>query len=134
MIWCLEHAEAAQEIVEILKDSLTILDTALAKKIARLYVVSDVLYNSSAKLPYVSNFRKFFEPTLPEIFKSFSETYRNIEGRMKAENFKQKIMSCFRIWDEWVIYPPDHLIKCQNIFLGLLEPGDYDEGEEDVDG
>ena len=58
MIWCLEHAEAAQEIVEILKDSLTILDTALAKKIARLYVVSDVLYNSSAKLPYVSNFRK----------------------------------------------------------------------------
>ena len=41
---------------------------------------------------------------------------------MKAENFKQKIMSCFRVWDEWVIYPPDHLIKCQNIFLGLLEP------------
>ena len=60
MIWCLEHAEAAQEIVEILKDSLTILDTALAKKIARLYVVSDVLYNSSAKLPYVSNFRKLW--------------------------------------------------------------------------
>lgn len=58
MIWCLEHAEASQEIVEILKDALTIGDTAQQKKLARLYVVSDVLYNSSAKLPYVSNFRK----------------------------------------------------------------------------
>jgi len=134
MIWCLEHAEASQEIVEILKDALTIGDTAQQKKLARLYVVSDVLYNSSAKLPYVSNFRKFFEPMLPDVFKSFNDTYMSIEGRMQAEHFKQKIMSCFRTWDEWVIYPPDHLIKCQNIFLGLMEPGEAEEVEEDVDG
>lgn len=58
MIWCLEHAEAAQEIVEILSDSLSITNTPLTKKISRLYVVSDILYNSSAKLPNVSYFRK----------------------------------------------------------------------------
>lgn len=58
MVWCLEHAEAAEEIVEILTDSLSISETPLSKKLARLYIVSDILYNSGAKLPNVSYFRK----------------------------------------------------------------------------
>mgnify|MGYP001794566282 CR=1 FL=1 len=58
MVWCLEHADAAEEIVEIITDSLSIADTPLNKKLARLYIVSDILYNSSAKLPNVSYYRK----------------------------------------------------------------------------
>ncbi|KAF6030959.1 U2SURP [Bugula neritina] len=132
MVWCLEHADSAEEVVEIITDSLSIPDTQLPKKLARLYIVCDILYNSSAKLPNVSYYRKYFEPALPSIFKSFNETYENIEGRLTAENFKQKVMNCFRTWEEWVIYPIDHLIKCQNIFLGLFQG--EGEKEEDVDG
>ena len=58
MIWCLEHAESAEEIVEMIVDSLSIIDTTLNKKLARLYLVSDILNNSSAKLPNVSYYRK----------------------------------------------------------------------------
>lgn len=58
MIWCLEHAESAEEVVEMIVDSLSILDTPLPKKLARLYLVSDILNNSSAKLPNVSYYRK----------------------------------------------------------------------------
>jgi len=58
MVWCLEHAEAAEEIVEVISDSLCIPDTPLRKKIARLFIVNDILYNSSVKLPNVSYFRK----------------------------------------------------------------------------
>ena len=58
MVWCLEHAESAEEIVECLAESLSLLETPLAKKIARLYLVSDILHNCSAKVPHASYYRK----------------------------------------------------------------------------
>lgn len=85
MLFCLNHAEAAEEIVECIAESLSILKTPLPKKarpeppkppepkkrssessnscfltfqIARLYLVSDVLYNSSAKVSNASYYRK----------------------------------------------------------------------------
>lgn len=86
MLFCLTHADAAEEIVECIAESLSILKTPLPKKvrlgkrirmnlrscmyfshfhhifvflqIARLYLVSDVLYNSSAKVANASYYRK----------------------------------------------------------------------------
>ncbi|XP_025080293.1 U2 snRNP-associated SURP motif-containing protein-like isoform X1 [Pomacea canaliculata] len=120
MVWCLDHAEAAEEIVECISEALSILQTPLPKKIARLYLVSDILYNSSAKVPNASFFRKCFQIKLSDIFKDIHETYEKIDGRLKAEQFKQKVMACFRAWEDWAIYPNDFLINLQNIFLGLV--------------
>ncbi|KAJ0022874.1 hypothetical protein NQD34_015008 [Periophthalmus magnuspinnatus] len=64
MLFCLNHAEAAEEIVECIAESLSILKTPLPKK--------------------------------------------------------QRVMSCFRAWEEWAVYPDPFLIKLQNIFLGLV--------------
>ncbi|GFO06155.1 U2 snrnp-associated surp domain-containing [Plakobranchus ocellatus] len=130
MVWCLDHAEAAEEIVECISESLSILQTPIPKKIARLYLVSDILFNSSAKVPNASFFRKFFQSKLKEIFKDINQTYDKIEGRLKAEQFKQKVMNCFRAWEEWAVYPNDFLINLQNIFLGLV-PVSKDDEEED---
>ncbi|OWF40445.1 U2 snRNP-associated SURP motif-containing protein [Mizuhopecten yessoensis] len=120
MVWCMDHAEAAEEIVECITESLSILQTPIPKKIARLFLVSDILFNSSAKVPNASFFRKCFQIKLREIFKDVHETYVNIDGRLKAEQFKQKVMGCFRAWEDWAIYPNDYLINLQNIFLGLV--------------
>lgn len=58
MIFCLNHADSAEEIVECIAESLSILQTPLPKKVARLYLVSDILYNCSAKVANASFFRK----------------------------------------------------------------------------
>uniref|UniRef100_A0A3P9D573 U2 snRNP-associated SURP motif-containing protein n=1 Tax=Maylandia zebra TaxID=106582 RepID=A0A3P9D573_9CICH len=160
MLFCLSHAEAAEEIVECITESLSILKTPLPKKIARLYLVSDVLYNSSAKVANASYYRKYFETKLCQIFADLNATYKTIQGHLQCENFKQRVMSCFRAWEDWAVYPDPFLIKLQNIFLGLVnlavekepvslvvepEPaddidgapiGDYVDGTplEDVDG
>ncbi|XP_006820922.2 U2 snRNP-associated SURP motif-containing protein-like, partial [Saccoglossus kowalevskii] len=120
MVYCLDHAESAEEIVDCIAESLSILQTPVPKKIGRLFLVSDILYNSSAKVPNASFFRKFFETKLPEVFGDMRETYQCIEGRLKAEQFKQKVMACFRAWEDWTIYPQEFLIRLQNIFLGLI--------------
>ncbi|XP_063298565.1 U2 snRNP-associated SURP motif-containing protein isoform X2 [Pelobates fuscus] len=120
MVFCLNHAEAAEEIVDCITESLSILKTPLPKKIARLYLVSDVLYNSSAKVANASYYRKYFEAKLCQIFADLNAAYRAIQGHLQSENFKQRVMTCFRAWEDWAIYPEPFLIRLQNIFLGLV--------------
>uniref|UniRef100_A0A8C7N7K7 U2 snRNP-associated SURP domain containing n=1 Tax=Oncorhynchus kisutch TaxID=8019 RepID=A0A8C7N7K7_ONCKI len=131
MLFCLLHAEAAEEIVECVTESLSILKTPLPKKIARLYLVSDVLYNSSAKVANaLRNFSVYiiciikavflFETKLCQVFSDLNATYKTIQGHLQSENFKQRVMSCFRAWEDWAVYPDPFLIKLQNIFLGLV--------------
>ncbi|CDQ77301.1 unnamed protein product [Oncorhynchus mykiss] len=124
MLFCLERAEAAEEVVGSIAESLSLLQTPLQKKIARLYLVSDILYNSCAKVANASYYRKYFEAKLPQIFSDISDAYRNIQARLQAEQFKQKIMGCFRAWEDWAVYPESYLIQLQNIFLGLIKAGE----------
>ncbi len=140
MVWCIEHADAGEEIVECISESLSIAETPLAKKIARLYLISDILHNCSVKgVPNVSYYRKGFQSRLPEVFGDMKSCHQAIESRMKAEAFKQRVMGCFRAWEDWALYPQDFLIRLQNIFLGLVRgEGDDNNGSEqkddDVDG
>ena len=57
---------------------------------------------------------------MPEIFTDLYQSYSNIESRIRAEAFKQRVMNCFRAWEDWALYPQDFLIKMQNIFLGFV--------------
>ncbi|XP_029924265.1 U2 snRNP-associated SURP motif-containing protein isoform X2 [Myripristis murdjan] len=139
MLFCLERAEAAEEVVGHITESFSLLQTPLQKKIARLYLVSDILHNSCAKVAGASYYRKYFEAKLPQIFGDLNSAHRNIQARLQAEQFKQKVMTCFRAWEDWAIYPEPYLIQLQNIFLGFIKPGEesiekVEEGSPDLDG
>lgn len=58
MIFCIEHADAADEICECIAESLSNSETAIHKKIARIYLVSDILHNCTVKVQNASFFRK----------------------------------------------------------------------------
>uniref|UniRef100_A0A8C7HU68 Zgc:163098 n=1 Tax=Oncorhynchus kisutch TaxID=8019 RepID=A0A8C7HU68_ONCKI len=110
MLFCLERAEAAEEVVGYCQT-----------------------------VPVRSIFLDNFEAKLPQIFGDISDAYRNIQARLQAEQFKQKIMGCFRVWEDWAVYPEPYLIQLQNIFLGLVKAGDevierVEVGSPDLDG
>ncbi|TKS83961.1 U2 snRNP-associated SURP motif-containing protein 140 kDa [Collichthys lucidus] len=136
MLFCLERADAAEEVVGHVTDSFSLLQTPLQKKVARLYLVSDILHNSCAKVAGASYYRKYFEAKLTQIFGDLNAAHKNIQARLQAEQFKQKVMSCFRAWEDWAIYPEPYLIHLQNIFLGFTKPvGEQIEAVEvDLDG
>lgn len=98
MIWCIEHAESAEEIIDCITESLSIIETPLYKKIARIYLVSDILHNSAVKVTNASFFRKGFQSKLVDIFHNIHDCYAEIEGRLKAEQFKVKEvpLNCFQ--------------------------------------
>lgn len=58
MVFCLQHADAADEICECIAESLMSPETAIHKKIARIYLVSDILHNCTVKVQNASFFRK----------------------------------------------------------------------------
>ncbi|XP_035233376.1 U2 snRNP-associated SURP motif-containing protein-like [Stegodyphus dumicola] len=120
MIYCIEHAEAAEEIIECIGEAIASPEAPLYKKIARLYLISDILHNCSVKVANASFYRKGFQVKLPDIFKDLHDIFQSIEGRLRAEQFKQRVVSCFRAWEDWAIYPSEFLIKLQNLFLGLV--------------
>lgn len=76
------------QIVEVLTESLTLKETPIPTKVARLMLVSDVLHNSSAPVKNASAYRTRFEATLPDIMESFNDLYRSITGRITAEALK----------------------------------------------
>ena len=94
MIYCIEHSESAEEIVDCIAESLAILETPLYKKIARLYLISDILHNSAVKVTNASFFRKGFQSRLVDIFHNIHDSFNDIEGRLKAENFKVCPVCC----------------------------------------
>ena len=123
MIFSIEHAESAEEICQCIKESLSNPKTSLTKKIARLYVISDVLHNCATKGMNAIGYRKGFKAHLPAIFQEIHFGYQTAcaeEIGSMAESFKQRVMACFRAWEDWGIYPNEFLIRLQNIFLGLL--------------
>ncbi|XP_029956603.1 U2 snRNP-associated SURP motif-containing protein isoform X2 [Salarias fasciatus] len=124
MLFCLDRADAAEEVVGHITDSFSLLQTPLQKKIARLYLVSDILHNSCAKVAGASYYRKYFETKLTQIFRDLNAAHKNIQARLQAEQFKQKVMMCFRAWEDWAIYPEPYLIHLQNIFLGFAKAGE----------
>lgn len=76
------------QVVEVLTESLTLKETSIPTKVARLMLASDILHNSSAPVKNASAYRTKFEAKLPDIMESFSDLYRSITGRITAEALK----------------------------------------------
>lgn len=73
------------------------------------------------RLRDVFYYRQFFNENLIKIFVSLNQTLESIQSRIKGEQFRQRVMLCFRMWQDNSIYPKDVLINMQNIFHGLLK-------------
>ena len=91
------------QIVEVLTESLTLKETPIPTKVARLMLVSDVLHNSSAPVRNASAYRTKFEATLPDIMESFNDLYCSITGRITAEALKvfRTSTGCLDIFDDY---------------------------------
>ncbi|KAJ2849541.1 hypothetical protein IWW36_002547 [Coemansia brasiliensis] len=84
MAMAVEHAYAAADVVDIVYESLANAKTP-AEQLPKLWLVSDILHNSSTTVPNAWRLRECFESRLEDIFNTLAETHRQIEGRLKAE-------------------------------------------------
>ncbi|CAI9771691.1 unnamed protein product [Fraxinus pennsylvanica] len=117
MGFSLDNADAAGEVVEVLSESLTLKETPIPTKVARLMLVSDILHNSSAPVRNASAYRTKFEATLPDIMESFNDLYRSITGRMSAEALKERVLKVLQVWADWFLFSDAYVNGLRATFL-----------------
>ncbi|XP_042485174.1 protein RRC1-like [Macadamia integrifolia] len=117
MGFSLDNADAAGEVVEVLTESLTLKETLIPTKVARLMLVSDILHNSSAPVKNASAYRTKFEATLPDIMESFNDLYRGITGRITAEALKERVLKVLQVWSDWFLFSDAYLNGLRATFL-----------------
>jgi len=121
MAFSLEHAEASNEVADIIIASLVIDDTPVPRKLARLHLICDILHNSAAPLPMAWKFRQEFQSRLGLVFDHFSTIYHSFPGRITAETFKSQITSVIDIWEDWIVFPPDFTLQMRRRIEGQVQ-------------
>ena len=128
MIYCVENADKSEEICELIKKSIVELaddedeknlTTSLSKSLSRLYLMSDILNNCCVKVANVASYRRRIEIILPTVFESLNKLFNKIDGKMKSEWFKQRVLVCIKVWLHWNIYPDEFINNLKSVFLEI---------------
>lgn len=144
MGWCITRAAASDEIVETIAESLTLKQTPAQRKLARLFLVSDILHNS-AGLPKAASFRSRFQPKMADIFRSFHDVCLELESKMAVEMMREQVTKVLQVWQAWSLFPPSVTARLERLFihgdstsaapLPLCRTGDFVSGDQgDVNG
>ncbi|THH31788.1 hypothetical protein EUX98_g2410 [Antrodiella citrinella] len=132
MAFSLEHAEAANEVVDIIISSLLVDGTPVPRKVSRLHLICDILHNSAAPLPMAWKFRQEFQSRLGLVFDHLSTIYHSFPGRITAETFKKQITSIVDIWEDWIVFPMEFTKELRERLEGNMALAEEDEEAEEM--
>ena len=117
MVFCVQHADAADEIVDCLVQAICIPGLPFdPTKVARLYLLSDILYNASASVPNAWKYRILFQSQLITVFQHLADLWKTIPGRLKAEQFRVQAFDLIELWESWNVFRLDHVQKWKMLF------------------
>ncbi|KAJ3103419.1 U2 snRNP-associated SURP domain-containing protein [Phlyctochytrium planicorne] len=118
MVFCIDHADAADEIADTLARSLMIPGTPVfPNKIARLYLLSDVLSNSGSTVPNAWRFRNAIEKHLPAVFAHLGSVWKGIQSRLRAEQMRKMVFNVVTVWEKWMIFSWDFTESLRSVYL-----------------
>ena len=143
MVFCFEKSGSAVEISDILLDSLLDVRASVDTRVARLYLLSDVLFNSQQ--PGVRNafrYRDAVEQMAPQVFGSMGKEQQaklNLNlGRMSMNKLRRAIQRVLGAWAHWSVYTQDFMEELESRFEGSYSDStsteDVAEIEIDLDG
>uniref|UniRef100_A0A6S8UFV2 CID domain-containing protein n=2 Tax=Ditylum brightwellii TaxID=49249 RepID=A0A6S8UFV2_9STRA len=120
MAFCFDKSGAAKEISSLLKDALLEdgCGVSVETRIARLYLLSDVLFNSQQ--PGVRNafrYRDAIEAMSPEVFDSLGKHGMG-KGRMTMNKLRMAVSGVLSAWTNWSVYNATFLDELHARFEG----------------
>ena len=104
-------------MANILTDALIVSDTPVTMKVARLFLMSDILHNCGAPVKNASAYRTEFQQKLPRIFESLEKTLMGVESRITREDFKKRVAAVLTAWGDWFLFGEEFLKGLELTFL-----------------
>lgn len=136
MLFCICHRVAVKDIVDIIEDSFKNPATEPPKKVARLYLVSDILCNmiNNRTQKVNAQFLKEFEERLLCIFECLAETLNGLQNQEDKEEFKRRIMNVLKSWQVWAVYERSYLDKLKSILISESASDNENNDDSDTEG
>jgi len=119
MLFALDHAPAAAEISDTLVQALTLRETPAAIKVARLFLLSDILHNSNAHPANAAAYRALLINRLPVVFESLHDAYSTLDSRITAQELRRRVTAVLRAWADWFMFGEHFLGGLEATFVGL---------------
>ncbi|OXG19342.1 U2-associated protein SR140 [Cryptococcus neoformans Tu259-1] len=121
MEFALKRAEAADEIADIICQSVQVDSTPVPRKIARLHLISDILHNSASPLPNVWRYRHAFEHRLPPVLAHLNTVEKSLmaySGKISADVFRGQVGNVLDIWERWIVFNTDTAELFRAVLVG----------------
>mmetsp|Transcript_17729 Transcript_17729/g.20449 ORF Transcript_17729/g.20449 Transcript_17729/m.20449 type:complete len:587 (+) Transcript_17729:584-2344(+) len=135
MAFCFDHCAAAQDISGLIKQALLDESDSVTNdmRIARLYLLSDVLFNSQQ--PGVRNafmYRSSIESSAPEIFRKLGFVIKSEErrsGRITVNKLRKVISAILAAWTEWGVFDAAFMDELEAHLEGREVKNDFNKDE-----
>ena len=117
MLFALDHADAAGALSDTLVQALSLRETPAATKVARLFLLSDILHNSGAQVRNAAAYRAHLVSRLPDVFESLRDAYSTLDSRIAAQALRRHVTAVLRAWADWFIFGEHFLAGLEATFL-----------------
>ncbi|UKJ89926.2 hypothetical protein MACJ_003180 [Theileria orientalis] len=104
MLFFINNSESAYQLTDLLINRLKDESSQVNQKIALLYVLSDVLYNSASSRQFSWIYRTSIEKRLPEIFDSVKKFKTRSKSKIAGQQLTEVIMKLLKTWEDWTVY------------------------------
>ena len=138
MAFCFDKCFAAQDVSGLLMQVLLDESDSVTNdmRIARLYLLSDVLFNSQQ--PGVRNafmYRSTIESLAPEIFRKLGVVVKSKErssGRITVNKLRKAVSAVLGAWTEWGVFDAAFMDELEAHFDGR-EVKNYNKDKNEID-
>lgn len=117
MVFALDNAEYAEDITAMIAVGIEDKSLDAAAQIAHLFLISDILHNTTAQVRNASKFRTRLQEILPDVFEVLSRTYRQSDGRIAQEKLRKYVLGVAKIWRSWYAFSDEFIDGLQATFL-----------------
>nr|CAH7750422.1 unnamed protein product [Callosobruchus chinensis] len=134
MVFCVNHGNAIDDALGIILESLTNPDTRPVKKIARLYLFSDVVANCrmrGIKLKLDDDLKE-----LEAMFDSMRDCYLKLSCAHDRDSFRYRMHRVITYWTMYNVFPRHALQKADDYFsdASVQTEDDNSSSDEPLDG
>lgn len=110
MVFCIENVNAIVDVIDVIVDSLKNMETNPLKKLARLFLLSDLLHNMTLMNIPLEFFETRYKDDLLRIFESLNSSFTNFKYPFDKHNFELRVKKTLLQW-RTVRFVSDDLIK-----------------------
>ncbi|EPZ31809.1 hypothetical protein O9G_000288 [Rozella allomycis CSF55] len=109
MVFCIKNSSFSDSISDILISSICKEISTFEKRLARLYVASDILHNAGAEISKAWKYRLRIENSLDKIFNAFRNDIFSMTDEKTRELSRMKVIHVLNVWESWSIFQDQKL-------------------------